>query len=50
MMEQATVKFPVANKTIKLTLWRVSICSRMNSGIGIRKVMMSQTMVIDAVA
>jgi hypothetical protein len=50
MMEQATVKLPAAKRMIRLTLWRVSICSRMNSGIGMRKVMMSHTIVMDAVA
>jgi hypothetical protein len=50
MMEQATVKFPAANRMIKLILWRVSICRRINRGMGIRKAMMSYTIVIDAVA
>jgi hypothetical protein len=50
MIEHATVKFPAANRMIRLTLWRVSICSRMDSSIGTRNVMMSHTMVIDAVA
>jgi hypothetical protein len=50
MIEQATVKFPAANKMIKFTLCRVSICNRMNRGIGMRKVMMSHAMVIEAVA
>ena len=49
-MEQATVKLPAANRMIKLILWRVSICSRMNSGICMRKVTTSHTMVMDAVA
>lgn len=50
MIEQATVKFPAANRMIKAILWRVSICNRMNSGIGMRKVIMSHAIVMDAVA
>jgi len=50
MMEQATVKFPAANKLIKVNLSRNPICNWTNIGIGMKKVTMSHAMVIDAVA